>query len=65
MNLYLVDDRQFVIANGLAGAHYLALQGKDYVSMPIRLMIKDVENDFNPRCISTDEALAIYNRIER
>lgn len=53
MNLWLVNDKQYVIADGIAGAAFLA---NAFNNEPIRLIKKNVENIFKPRLISIDEA---------
>ena len=56
MNLWLVNNTQYVIADGIAGAAFLAntLKGET-----ITLIKRNVVNKFEPRLISTDEALEL------
>lgn len=50
MNLWLVDEKQFVIADGPAGALYLS--GGNYA----RLIFRGIEKVFRPKLITVDEA---------
>jgi len=53
MNLWLVGNKQYVIADGVAGAAYLsnAFNGESVI-----LIKRKVESIFKPRLINKDEA---------
>jgi len=53
MNLWLVDNKKYVIADGIAGAAYLS---NAFNGEAVALIKRKAESDFNPRLISKDEA---------
>lgn len=55
MNLWIVGESVYVLADGPAGAIFLA----DMLQASVRMLKRDAVSEFRPRVISREEALEL------